>query len=42
MGREVDSGCLDLVMDEFETMDEFTGGHTEQERGLFILLYFEG
>ena len=40
MGREVDSECPDSVMDE--SMDEFTGGHTEQERGLFILLYFEG
>ena len=42
MGWEVNSGCLDSVMDRFETMDEFTGGLTEQERGLFIFLYFEG
>ena len=42
MGREVNSGCLDSVMDGFETMDEFTGKLKEQERGLLIFLHFEG
>ena len=42
MGRRVNSGCLDSVMDGFETTDEFTGRHTEQERGLFLFLHFEG
>ena len=41
-GEDAGSGSLDSVMVVLSAMDRFDGGHTEQVRGIFLLLYNEG